>query len=216
MENFGVGIVPETQAQAIGFTKAIDAAPGLYAMIDIGATTIDACTFEHRKGTTRDNEMPLYKADVKPLGVEAYHWFIRDGRTEQDFVRQCELMLKNVIGKTRIDRFRSAECWKAGNELTVFLMGGGAQNRLHKKIVSDLHDWLCGWLNNEGIGIAKIDTAPVNTETKIHDMGRMAVAWGLSYSLDEIGKPLPPGVIDDEKKPEVLDFEKLFILKEYT
>ena len=64
------------------------AAPGLYAMIDVGAMTLDACTFGFDNEGPEGDELPLFLADVKPLGAEAYRWFMQAGREEKDFIHR--------------------------------------------------------------------------------------------------------------------------------
>jgi hypothetical protein len=44
-EKLDITVLPETAAEAAGFAKSINRAPGLYPMVDVGAMTLDVCTF---------------------------------------------------------------------------------------------------------------------------------------------------------------------------
>jgi hypothetical protein len=214
-EELGIAVIPETVAEATGFTKTVAAGAGLFTLIDVGATTLDVCTFGLKKDAAKEDELPLFYADVKPLGVEAYHWFMKAGKQEEDFEEQCERMLKRVIWTTKLKRHRSAKCWNEGNDLPVFLTGGGALNSIHKHLVEALGPWLSTYTRNEGVRVLPL--VPPNTiETAIDivDFGRLAVAWGLSYPPTEIGKPIPPSAIADDSQPEVSDYSGAFISKD--
>ena len=89
-EALGVAVTPEVAAGATGFAKSYEGATGLYLMVDVGAATLDACMFRLNKSLTGPDQYPLLAADVRPLGVEALHWFLENGRTIDGFAQQCE------------------------------------------------------------------------------------------------------------------------------
>jgi hypothetical protein len=195
----GIAVLPETAAEATGFAKSTNRAPGLYLMVDVGAMTLDVCTFRLVQNPSEDDQYSLFAADVKPLGVESYHWFLRLGKTEAAFRGQCERSLWGVVWGTKKDRDPNAECWSAGNDLPVFLAGGGAQNLLHRQIVESLGPWLRNSAQNDGVRILELPV-PENLDLPIpvSDFGRLAVAWGLSYPPTEIGRILPMSAIKNK------------------
>ena len=69
----GVTVIPETAAEATGFAKSTATSPGLYLMVDVGAMTMDICTFRLNVSQEGGEQYALFYADVRPFGVEAYH-----------------------------------------------------------------------------------------------------------------------------------------------
>jgi hypothetical protein len=65
-------IVPEIAAGAIGYASSVLRREGLHLMVDIGASTIDACSFVlyERSG---DDHYSLLTADVQSLGTTRLH-----------------------------------------------------------------------------------------------------------------------------------------------
>ena len=130
-EALGIAVIPEVAAAATAFAKSTGAAPGLYLLVDVGATTLDACTFWLGKGLGEDSGdgYSLFNADVRPLGVEAFHWFWAQGRTEGEFREQCDYCLHKVVWDTKCRRCPRADCWNEGDVLPVFFTGGGSRKR---------------------------------------------------------------------------------------
>lgn len=213
----GVAVVPETAAEMMGFAKSTRSAPGLYLVVDVGAMTLDVCMFRltHRRdqdGVGRDHYL-FMAAEVRPLGVDAFHWFLGEGETEPEFAKQCNRVLWHVVWYTKMKRDPWAECWKPGNDVPVFLTGGGAENRIHQDIVKSLDPWLKEYLPESGIRIVDLPmpTTIVVTEP-LQDLRRMTVAWGLSYP--EIGRIHPMHSIADIQPMRRRDYGDTFISKD--
>lgn len=214
-EELGIAVIPETAAAATGFAKSPDCATGLYLMVDVGSVTLDVCTFRLNRNREGRDQYPLLRADVRPLGVEAFHWFRAQGRFEEEFVRQCRKCLGEVVRETRINRDPTADCWKPGNDLPVFLTGGGARNRLHWDIVGKLHLSMKRNAANEGLRLLELPApGTIVLPEPLDDMSRMAVAFGLSYPPDEIGRIHPPSETEDFRIPERGSYTGDFISKE--
>ena len=75
-ERLGVAVTPEVAAGATSFAKSHKGATGLYLMVDVGAATLDVCVFRLNKDPSGPDHYPLLAADVRPLGVQALHWFL--------------------------------------------------------------------------------------------------------------------------------------------
>ena len=93
-------------------------------MVDAGAITLDICTFRLGQRSASEDLYALLLALVPPLGVEAYHWFLCQGKTESEFIEQADYPLHRVVWNTKRTRDPYAEYWKQGNDLPVFLVGG--------------------------------------------------------------------------------------------
>ena len=214
-EELGIAVIPETAAAATGFAKSPDCATGLYLMVDVGSMTLDVCTFRLNRNREGRDQYPLLRADVRPLGVEAFHWFRAQDRSEEEFVRQCRQCLGEVVRETRIKRDPKAACWKSGNDLPVFLTGGGARNRLHRDVVGKLHRSMKKNLANEGIRLLELPApATIDLPQPLDDMSRMVVAFGLSYPPDEIGRIHPPSGTEDFRIPERGSYTRGYVSKE--
>lgn len=182
--DFGVAVIPETAAEATGFFKSNRATEGAYLMVDVGAMTLDACMF----GFQKSNYM-LYNAMVRPLGVESYHWFMKEGKPESGFDEQCQRCFWEVVWRAKVDYIPQVPCWKPGGDLPVFLVGGGAKHQPHRKLVDELGPWLRQSAKNSGIRLLDLPVPRgIDLPEKIDEFSRLAVAWGLSYPPDQIGE----------------------------
>ena len=215
-EELGIAVIPETAASATAFAKSRQSATGLYLMVDVGAMTLDVCSFRLNKQQGVPDQFPLLMVDVRPLGVEAFHWFREKGRTEESFGCQCRRCLGEVIVGTREKRAPTEDCWHPGNELPVFLTGGGANNPLHQEIIEALHQWMKRYTRNEGLRLLDLPVpTTIDCPEPLSDLSRMAVAFGLSYLPTEIGQITPPSGIDDVEQ-RAKDYLSNFVFKHQT
>ena len=214
-ERLGVAVVPETAADVTGFAKSTRNATGLYLLVDAGAMTLDACMFRLHRNASPGDHYAFMAAQVRPLGVDSFHWFLGEGRTEPEFVQQCDRTLRAVIWNTRRHRDPNATSWEEENDVPVFLVGGGAANDLHRSIVESLDPWLKEHVRNEGIRILELPVpSAIELPERLRDFGRMAVAWGLSYPLTDIGRIRPMRDIEDIPPSSVVDIGERFTSKD--
>ena len=214
-EALGVAVFPEAAAEMTGFVKSARNAPGLYLLVDVGAMTLDVCMFRLNQHASQTNRYAFMAAQVRPLGVDSFHWFLAEGKTESGFIEQCQRTLNSVVWHTKRYRDPNAENWKPGNDVPVFLAGGGAANRLHQDVVEFVGTWLKRDLHNDGIRRLDLPVpAAIDLPEALAEFGRMAVAWGLSYPPTEIGHIYPMSAIDDIGPPEVVDSSDRFVSKD--
>ena len=214
-ERLGVAVLPETAAEMTGFAKSTRSAPGLYFLVDVGAMTLDACMFRLNQNTNAGDHFAFMAAQVRPLGVDSFHWYLAEGKSEPEFVEQCDRTLRAVVWRTRGDRDPKAASWKPGNDLPVFLAGGGSANRLHREIVESIGPWLKHYVSNEGIRLLDLPVpTTIDLPEPLEDFGRMGVAWGLSYPPNEIGRIEAMRDIDDIPRSAPADFTRRFISKD--
>ena len=211
-EALGVAVLPETAAEMTGFSKSTQSVPGLYLLVDVGAMTLDACMFRLNQDTNANQRYAFMAAEVRPLGVDSFHWFLSEGKTEPEFVGQCDYALHSVIWETKARRDPNAANWKPGNDIPVFIAGGGAANALHRDIVASIGPWLERHVSNEGIRLLELPVpSAIDLPEKLHDFGRMTVAWGLSYPPTEIGRIEPMRAIEDLPPRIARDFSQRFV-----
>ena len=198
-----------------GFAKSTRGAPGLYLLADVGAMTLDACMFRLNRNASSGDFYDFMAAQVRPLGVDSLHWFLAEGKTEAGFVQQCGRMLREIVWNTKRFRDPRAETWKTGNDVPVFLAGGGAANRLHQDVVASLGPWLKQHVGNEGVRLLELPVPEaIELPEPLHDFGRMGVAWGLSYPPTDIGRIRPMRDIEDILSPPVIDLSERFTSKD--
>ena len=210
-----VTVVPEAAAEMTGFSKSTRGAPGLYFLVDVGAMTLDACMFRLNRAAGAGDLYAFMAAQVRPLGVDSLHWFLAEGKTQLGLVEQCDRMLRAVVWDTKQRRDPAADAWRPGNEVPVFLAGGGAANELHRDIVNAIGPWLSHLTGNAGIRLLPMPVpAVMELPEPLQDFGRMAVAWGLSYPRDDIGEIQAMSDIEDIPPPRVVDWTARYPSKE--
>ena len=214
-EALGVAVFPEAAAGMTGFAKSARNAPGLYLLVDVGAMTLDSCMFRLNQHVSQVDRYAFMTAEVRPLGVDSFHWFLAEGKTESGFVEQCERTLNSVVWETRRHRDPNAETWKPGNDVPVLLAGGGAANRLHQDAVESVGAWLKRDVRNDGIRRLELPVpTTIDLPEPVADFSRMAVAWGLSYPPTEIGRIHAMSDIDDIGPRDVVASTDRFVSKD--
>ena len=211
----GVAVIPEAAAEMTGFARSTRGVPGLYLLVDVGAMTLDACTFRLNQDSSSDRRYSFMAAQVRPLGVDSHHWFRNQGRSTKEFINQCKLTVRSVVWHTRTTRDPNDDTWRAGKELTVFLTGGGARNPLHRDVVDQLGPWLRSQTRNRGIRLLDLPVpGDLDCPEPINDFGRLAVAWGLSYQREKIGRIEPMSQIEDIPPLPVVDRSDRYVSKD--
>ena len=216
-EALGVAVFPEAAAEMTGFAKSSRNAPGLYLLVDVGAMTLDVCMFRLNRQASQSDRYAFMAADVRPLGVDAFHWFLDEGKTQSGFIEQCRHTLNTVLLRTKRHRDPHAETWKPGNDVPVFLAGGGAAHQLHQDVVESVGTWLKRDVRNDGIRRLELPVpAAIDLPESLADFGRMAVAWGLSYPPTDIGCIDAMRDIEDITPREVVDSDDRFVSKDHV
>ena len=191
-QEIGVGVVPESAAEMTGFAKSPQVATGLYMLIDVGALTLDVSMFNLDSTSESPQIYSFLAAQVRPLGVESYFWFLNHGKIRDEFVEQCERTLLSVVYPTRRRKRPDAPNWDAGGDVPIFLVGGGSKFDLHRKVVDELDPWMQEKFRNEGTRLVPpYHFDSLDSDDLSIDQTRMGVAWGLSYDFNEIGEIHP-------------------------
>lgn len=117
---------------------------------------------------------------------------------DQDFFQKCSAIIGEIIKKTHQNRSPLAQAWTDG--LPVFLCGGGSQNPSYREMLKRLESQIQHGRNDFNGFIVKGLPIPEQLEAPdLHHSGfdRLAVAYGLSFTSDEIGKIIPEDEIED-------------------
>lgn len=205
---------PEVIAEVAGYASSPLRNEGLHLLVDIGASTLDVCSFNlGRRQHEGDDRVPILTADLDLLGVEILRRKRAEGaEAESKFRSNCKKILTRTIQDLRKNRDRLSPRWKS--TLPVFLCGGGSAMQVYQDVVSDAGKWLQGWVSSSD-GVRRIQLPKPNSldaEIDGKPYHRLAVAWGLSQASFNIGPDdyeRPSGIPDVEpppvrKKPEFI------------
>ena len=176
-------VIPEIIATIKSFV-AQDGAnnDGLYCAIDVGATTLDACTFRIFGSDTGEDKYAFYSARIKPYGAARYE----ESQDKNEFLRNCDKQFSEVIWGTYLRKAPHEKEWCDG--LPVILCGGGSYIPEYKKLLTDYDEEHLKRLardrfgNEEykGIRYVRLPDNHYVSEQSV-DQKRLLVAQGLSY-----------------------------------
>ena len=126
------------------------------------------------------------------------------------------IVIGNTIQSTKRRRDPFSGIWET--ELPVFICGGGGRHSLYRSMIDELGQRCAkAWNNFGGFTIREI---PKPDELDAPDLShqeyeRLAVAYGLSFTSDEIGKVIPESKVNDiEKQQSKSVTEDRYISKE--
>ena len=212
-----IDIRPEVAAQAIGLIRANLADFGTYALVDVGASTLDVCVFNYLDGGDVDKQA-LFVADVTLLGAQSPTWF--DDLKQKGVIDADEHQLRREIRQamagpvilTKTRKNRRATVWK--EVLPVIFAGGGRQSAIHRDAFGDFEgDWI---RLTETNGIKLVEPSiPIGLKAmcETSEYHRLSVAWGLSITKDDFGDIVLPGEIPPDRK-KFLDLSNNYVSKD--
>lgn len=211
LQRYNASLQPEIAAAVAGFARSRRREDGLYAMVDVGAGTMDCCTFSllSREGEDR---CPIFAADVSMLGMQVLKRFENEKARASSFREGVNSHVCSIIRPTKMNKFPVSPRWSEG--LPLFLVGGGNPSEVHrselKKIDRNMRK--NGW---GGLIVQELP-APEHLQhaseaTALH---RLAVAVGLSLPAGEIPSVELPSTIGDIPPSNRWDYERQFIDKD--
>lgn len=210
-----IEVIPEVAAEVAGFAKSTQRRDGLYVMVDVGAGTLDVCTFRLFRNQEEVNCYAMFTAQVVPLGVEAYERLRATGKSEAALAQDTLQALKDVIWHTKMHRDPTASEWR--EELPVFLCGGGSASPPYERAARALAPWLAQHAQTQRVPIISLDCPDrLDGKAAAEDFHRLAVAWGLSFPETDIGTLMLPSQIPDMPKPTVRDRSDGFVSKDHV
>ncbi len=225
---------PEVIMEVVGYAKSPLRANGLYLLVDIGATTLDAATFRinshdgedvfalletnveklgalrlhSQRIETMKNSMQQFLQQkniinpIDPLPSCAYYEVKIDKeevtKGDENFLQQCSKTIGEVVKKTKKDRDPHSSVWE--DELPVFICGGGGRLPVYRKIINELGlRFKKRWSYFKGFTIKEIPKPEQLDAPDLppNEYDRLAVAYGLSFTSDEIGEVIPKSKINN-------------------
>ncbi len=247
-----VNMHPEVIMEVVGYANSPLRANGLHMLVDIGAATLDAATFDIYQDRG-DNHFGLLVTKVERYGVielhnrrmmtlknsmqkllkhvnsidptvrlpDSAHYEIQMERkdlSENDdkFFKECSDKIGEVIRDTKNSRDPNSSAWASG--LPIFLCGGGGRHPRYRDLLENLGSSIASSLINvREFNIMQIPKpnqldAP---ELPYSEYDRLAVAYGLSFTADEIGAVIPESKITDiHQKRRTNIYEDRYVSKD--
>ncbi len=176
-------IIPEIIATVKSFVEQDGANnDGLYCAIDIGATTLDMCTFRIFDSAVGEDKYAFFRASIEPYGAIRYE----NAQNKQEFLEGCGTQFRKVIWETYRDKTPNEKEWHDG--LPVILCGGGSYVPEYKQLLKDFDEenlkgiaiQRFGNSEYKGIRFVKLPDNHYVCERSV-DQKRLLVAQGLSY-----------------------------------
>lgn len=137
-------------------------------------------------------------------------------KNDSNFFNECSTKIGEVIRATKNSRDPYSSVWHT--ELPVFICGGGARLSGYNDMIRDLGSRLNATLTCfRGFTFKELPMPRQLHPSTItnQDYCRLAVAYGLSFTVDEIGEVIPESKIDDVlTKPKTRDLDALFVSKD--
>lgn len=116
---------------------------------------------------------------------------------DNEFIQKFKSVVNKVVATTRKERDPKSQHWKKG--LPVFLCGGGSQLEIYRQAVS-----ACSTTLTKTLHISEFDFKNIPKPDGLeapglekHNYHRVAVAYGLSYTFDDVGRVVPPHQVED-------------------
>lgn len=199
---------PEIAAAVAGFAQSRRRQDGLYAMMDVGAGTLDCCTFALKDDDSGDL-CPIFEAAVSLLGMQPLELCQGDEPVLECFREEVAGHLIAVLRPTMTKRHPNSPRWKEG--LPVFLVGGGKPSRVHKAEVDKIdrnlrHGGKGGFIFRE-----LPDPDGLEHVAGSDQLHRLAVAVGLSLPASDIPQVQLPTSISDVTLLPQRDYEKNYV-----
>ncbi len=129
------------------------------------------------------------------------------------FHAECRKVIGDVVRDTKLNRDAYSEVWTS--KLPVFVCGGGSKEKIYKEIVQaiskSLSDALLGFQGFKVLDIPKPETLQAPSIAP-NEYRRLAVAYGLSFSKDEIGEIIPQSAVEDNGiAKRIIDYEDRYV-----
>lgn len=188
-----------------------------YALVDIGASTLDVCVFNYFN-TGESHKQAMLVAEVKLLGSQSKSWLQQitqpDGQLfTDDHLKQAirSIIARSIIlAKTKKD-LRSP-VWTG--TLEILMAGGGAFSDLHRAAITDFKKDFIKHTQTQNVVLNHPTVPPMlKHECDENTAHRLAVAWGLSINGFEFLEYDPPSSADDMIK-KTSSLENNFISKD--
>jgi len=170
----------------------------LYAILSckvawFGSTMLHKKRIEDIKGKIRTAFLQINERDpTRPLlSVGGYQIGISKvdiEKVDEDFGKSCRKVIGEVVRETREKRDPNSEAWQG--VLPVFVCGGGMKEKIYQDVVDGLSSSLANAFSSfQGFKVLKIPKPRTLEAPHIvpDEYSRLAVAYGLSFSSDEIG-----------------------------
>lgn len=134
-------------------------------------------------------------------------------KVDSDFSSSCYAVIGKIVRHTRENRDPYSHVWQS--KLPVFICGGGSKEKLYIEVVQQMGIKLSNTIKGfKGFNVLRIPKPETLQAPEIapEEYRRLAVAYGLSFSTDEIGEIIPESAIENQPRMRVVnDFRDRYI-----
>ena len=151
-------------------------------------------------GKLNDATLPV------PNSIEEYGTMLPSGESnkimdelakyEEELTNKIGIVVRKIVMETKNKRDPNSSRWREG--LPVFICGGGSVLQFYRDVIKDCEKSL------KVIGCQSFKILDLPLPEGFHAKGlspqdyhRLAVAYGLSFTFDDIGKIIPPSDTED-------------------
>ena len=229
-----IDVIPEVIAEVVGYARSSRRDPGLHLLVDIGASTVDICSF-NLHGHDAEDRYALLTASVEDLGV----LWLRQNQNlgvgieqpedmvapildpaltlrgvQEGFSKKFQQALLKTLISLKRHRDPNSPRWKTA--LPVFISGGGSQIRAYREMMADV-DWCFqNHTSAKGLRLVKLARPETLKNPDITDdsFRMLAVAYGLSHNRFDYGTITGPSLISDISRSQRQNLEKAYVGKE--
>lgn len=136
--------------------------------------------------------------------------------SEESFYIECSKMISKAVKNTKRHRDPNSSVWQ--EELPVFICGGGGRLPSYRTMITELGIRCAeAWNDFRGFAIREIPKPEKLSAPDLphKDYDRLAVAYGLSFTSDEIGEVIPESKISNiVKQSAVSNIDDRFVSKD--
>ena len=144
-------LIPEVIAEVTGYARSRFRNEGLHLLVDIGASTLDVCSFDLHTNLQGDDHFSILTADVDLLGAIQLHWARIAGAEEAVIAHAATLLDESDPGSVIPD-----------NITDYVPPGQEADQEIYDKLVTaeKAFEWECEKRLRRSIGDLRIRRAP--------------------------------------------------------
>jgi len=238
-----IGLIPEFVAQIASYTRSPRRESGLHFLVDIGAATLDAVTFNVWDDGVQD-QFPIYVSRVRPLGTHFLCKHLVKDNTQKGNDQLYEGYLcfnndpvKEVSSKYSISAQAAHTLCNSFKVEVRKVIDDVLRNTRSRRDPKSPHwkygvpSFICGGgahiplyqecikaFNRDGYKF-RLKIRPMSlpdvVSSDMEDTSRLTVAYGLSFDKDDLGKIVPEYEISDLYESHIIrNIDKGYVSKE--
>lgn len=202
-------VVPEFAGEVVTYARAPERRDDLHFVLDVGASSLDFCSFVLRDRPDEGDLFQILTGDVLPRGVFSLHRHrlrsapapnprvIQMGPSDRlpdaasdygcsndvddRFVVECVNGIMRAISLVKRQRYPQANSW--GQTLSVFKCGGGIEHPIFRRVMKEVEGRVLKAKWADEVRFRSLPRPSSFQGVREEDFHRLAVAHGLSFDV---------------------------------